>query len=383
MFGLGTIFRQKVEVCHGPVAKIILAVGNFVWSLCKFVLGLIYEHWDFEGILIIIAYHFAIQRGFKFLENFEEDHKLSHWAKVVLMMKKPLSALRTLWTIQWTIDQIDWISTLYTHSLLPKSFMTGAPGAAYTLYAGYCLKVYSADIVAASGWFNERSMDVYDQILKLFINVASIMLAVWQVGLPMESALALGGASGIAVGLATQDIVKNLLGGVVIATRRPFRLGDKVSTGGYTGRVREVGWYDTVLTYDDESPVYIPNSVFLSNTVVNADRRRFRFFNEIFVVQYQGLTSNGMAPSKMVEKVQKEILHKINDLDSVVKHKDILVNPLRFGKFGMEFECKCYIDNRYNWFRENGRVISAIADGVDAAGATLATSTFLVAEYGA
>lgn len=57
------------------------------------------------------------------------------------------------------------------------------------------------------------------------------MLLLQQVGLPMESALALGGASGIAVGLATQDIVKNLLGGVVIATRRPFRLGDKVSTG--------------------------------------------------------------------------------------------------------------------------------------------------------
>jgi len=47
----------------------------------------------------------------------------------------------------------------------------------------------------------------------------------------VESVLAFGGASGLAIGLATQDLVKNFMGGLMLATRRPFAAGDKVKTG--------------------------------------------------------------------------------------------------------------------------------------------------------
>mmetsp|Transcript_35028 Transcript_35028/g.66007 ORF Transcript_35028/g.66007 Transcript_35028/m.66007 type:complete len:193 (+) Transcript_35028:234-812(+) len=191
----------------------------------------------------------------------------------------------------------------------------------------------------------------------------------------MESAFAFSGASGIAVGLAAQDLVKSLLGGVVIACRPPFKPGDHVQTGGFTGFVQEIGWLNTVLALDDESSVHIPNSHFLGNSIVNWDRCGYRFFEETFVIRYQELTSDEEAPSVTIKRVQNEILHKIDAVETVVQFKPKHVQPISFACTGLTFKVTCFATSTSNPGQENGSIITAIMDGIHSAGARMSTHT--------
>ena len=79
------------------------------------------------------------------------------------------------------------------------------------------------------------------------------------------------GSIAIALGLGAQDLIRNLLGGVVILTDRPFQLGDRVRIGDAYGEIDHIGLGTTKLTTPDDTRVTIPNSQMLTNQVFNAN----------------------------------------------------------------------------------------------------------------
>lgn len=79
--------------------------------------------------------------------------------------------------------------------------------------------------------------------------------------------LAVGLSIGIGFGL--QDIVKNLLGGIVVLFEKPARLGDLITVGNVTGRVSSQKLRTTTLSDVDGREVIVPNKNFMSQKVVN------------------------------------------------------------------------------------------------------------------
>jgi len=76
---------------------------------------------------------------------------------------------------------------------------------------------------------------------------------------------------GIALGLGAQDLVKNVVGGLVILADRPYQLGDRVKIGEAYGEIDHIGLRSTKLTTPDDTRVTIPNSDILGNKVFNAN----------------------------------------------------------------------------------------------------------------
>jgi len=81
--------------------------------------------------------------------------------------------------------------------------------------------------------------------------------------------LAGAGIAGLVVALAAQDLLSNLLGGVIIMVDRPFALNDKVRIEPYTGTVIRVGIRSTRLRTAEHQIVTIPNAKISGNIVVN------------------------------------------------------------------------------------------------------------------
>lgn len=79
--------------------------------------------------------------------------------------------------------------------------------------------------------------------------------------------LAVGLAIGIGFGL--QDLVRNLLGGLVVLFEKPARLGDLISVGNVTGRVAAQRLRTTILADDAGREVTVPNKHFVNEEVVN------------------------------------------------------------------------------------------------------------------
>ncbi len=88
---------------------------------------------------------------------------------------------------------------------------------------------------------------------------------------PAATLLAFSASIGVAVGFASQDILKNIFGGVMILFDRPFKSGDKIEVGGYYGEVVEIGLRCTRIVTPDDNLVSIPNSEIMNNSVSNAN----------------------------------------------------------------------------------------------------------------
>lgn len=89
--------------------------------------------------------------------------------------------------------------------------------------------------------------------------------------LPFETLIAVSASLAIAIGLAAQDLVKNVIGGIMILFDRPFQVGDKIQVGDNYGEVITIGLRSTRIVTGDDSTVSIPNSDIMNQSVSNSN----------------------------------------------------------------------------------------------------------------
>ena len=73
------------------------------------------------------------------------------------------------------------------------------------------------------------------------------------------------GIGGLAIGFAFQDIFSNLLAGILILIRQPFRVGDEIESGDFRGRVEAIETRATFIKTFDGKRIIIPNSQIYSD----------------------------------------------------------------------------------------------------------------------
>lgn len=79
-------------------------------------------------------------------------------------------------------------------------------------------------------------------------------------GITATSFAAVIGAAGIAIGLAFQGTLSNFAAGLMLLLFRPFRVGDTIKAGSYSGTVKALELFSTVLVTGDNRRVTLPNS---------------------------------------------------------------------------------------------------------------------------
>ncbi|MDR0901964.1 MAG: mechanosensitive ion channel family protein [Opitutaceae bacterium] len=80
------------------------------------------------------------------------------------------------------------------------------------------------------------------------------------------------GIGGLALALAAQDTVANVFGAVVVAVDQPFRIGETVQIGDFSGTVEHIGIRSTRLRTPQKTLVIIPNKTMASEVIVNLSR---------------------------------------------------------------------------------------------------------------
>jgi small-conductance mechanosensitive channel len=88
---------------------------------------------------------------------------------------------------------------------------------------------------------------------------------------PFSTLIAVSASLGIAVGLAAQDLIKNIFGGIMILFDHPFQVGDKIQVGDNYGEVLTIGLRSTRIVTGDDSTVSIPNSDIMNRSVSNSN----------------------------------------------------------------------------------------------------------------
>jgi small-conductance mechanosensitive channel len=109
-------------------------------------------------------------------------------------------------------------------------------------------------IIRISGW-----------TIVLYIIIVDILAP------PFATIVAVTASAGIAVGFASQDILKNIFGGIMILFDRPFQVGDKIQVGSHYGEVVSIGLRTVRIVSPDDSLVSIPNSEIVNTSVSNSN----------------------------------------------------------------------------------------------------------------
>ncbi len=91
---------------------------------------------------------------------------------------------------------------------------------------------------------------------------------------------------GIALALAAQDTVKNLISSALIFFDKPFQIGDYILAGGVEGTVVEIGFRSTRMMTIDSSIISIPNSNMINDNIVNLGLRQYRLVHFMIGVVY-------------------------------------------------------------------------------------------------
>lgn len=181
------------------------------------------------------------------------------------------------------------ISVTFYVALITQTAPAGLTGQAMDLLNGAALVLAAAWSAWHLSWLAAEAAiasprlpdETYDaNLLRLVARVASV-IAVGVIGIYGASLLgvpALGLLAGVSIGgvalaLAAQSTLENLLGGFVIFTDRPFRVGDIIRHGTLSGRVEAVGPRSSRIRAADGTLTSVPNAELAKAQLTNLSAR--------------------------------------------------------------------------------------------------------------
>ena len=96
-----------------------------------------------------------------------------------------------------------------------------------------------------------------------------VIMALAQLGFDVASVLAGLGIVGLAVGLAAQETLANLIAGLTLLWDRPFRIGDNVTIADTFGQVQQIGLRTTRILTVDRLDAILPNKDVINEKIIN------------------------------------------------------------------------------------------------------------------
>ena len=166
---------------------------------------------------------------------------------------------------------------------------------------------------------DDQVLPIIQQIAKILIIIGAIIKILILLDINVTALIAGISIGGLALALAAQDTVKNLIGSLMIFIDKPFQIEDWIEIDDMAGTVIEVGFRSTRIMKLDTSIISIPNGIISNKALTNKGLRVFRLFE----------TTLGITYDTPIEKI-KLFIEKLRQL--AIDHEDISENYFIFLK---------------------------------------------------
>lgn len=201
--------------------------------------------------------------------------------------------------------------------------------------------------------------------IKLIIALLALLTWMDNLGYQVTTILAGLGVGGIAVALAAQKSLENLIGSITIYASQPVRVGDFCKFGNTIGTVEEIGLRSTQLRTLARSVVHVPNAMFAAGEIENLTQRDKILYRTRLRLSYDDTS----AQVKQVLIKIRELIESHEFIDSTSSR----VRFLEFGEYAQELDMFVYIKTRdFSEYLEHREDINIkVNDIIEAAGAHL------------
>jgi small-conductance mechanosensitive channel len=167
------------------------------------------------------------------------------------------------------------------------------------------------------------------------------------------------GAASFGLGFALKDMLENYVAGIIVLMQEPFKVGDVVKVNEYFGRVQEIEARTTSIRVWDGQRVIMPNSIMISNALIN-----YSSFPERRITIAVGVS---------YDTDLARVLQIINQ--AFIEHQEILKDPpplitlTEFGESSINISARFWIDATVsNWLRMTSEGVRMVKEAFDKEG---------------
>jgi len=173
------------------------------------------------------------------------------------------------------------------------------------------------------------------RLVDILIVAMGVVVLLQYFGVDPTAALAGLGLGGIAVALAAQKTLENVIGGVSIVIDKAVRVGDFLKIGDLQGTVDYVGLRSTRIRTLDRTILTVPNGQIATVNIETLSARDKFWFHHIVSVRYE------TTPDQMRAVI--EGIYALLKAHPGVDQGMVRVRFLRFGPYALEIEVFTYI----------------------------------------
>ncbi len=215
-------------------------------------------------------------------------------------------------------------------------------GALLTLIIGFWLAGWLTRLAKRA--MERRNLDptirpFLASMLNVGLKVLVLLTVAGMFGIETTSFIAIFSALAFAIGLALQGNLGHFASGILILVFKPFRVGDFIVTQGYSGTVKEIQVFHTLLTTLDNRIIIIPNGAITSGPIENLTSPEERKVDMTFGIGY----------NDDIDKARSVLDQIIQNTPNVLLDKgyDILVKEL--GDSSVNFAVRVWCKTEHYW----------------------------------
>ncbi len=195
--------------------------------------------------------------------------------------------------------------------------------------------------------------------------IVGVSVALGIVGLQKTVASLLAGAGivGLALGFAFQDIAANFMSGILLAIRRPFRVGELIETNDFFGTVQRITLRSTEIRTPPGQLVLVPNSQVFQNPIVNFSSTGERRVD----------LSVGVAYGDDLEKARTVAVAAVEKIEARQADRPVELFFEEFGDSSINFVVRFWIDfsRQAEYLAARSEAIERVKTAFDEAGLTI------------
>ncbi|MDR1430417.1 MAG: mechanosensitive ion channel [Spirochaetaceae bacterium] len=201
-----------------------------------------------------------------------------------------------------------------THGTVILSIGQSLLTALCTIITGrICVKISGRILdraVANIPTFDETLASILKLVIQYLIIAIGIIVILDAFGINTTSLIALLGATGVAVGLALKDTLSNIAAGIILVLLRTCKKGDFIEFGSYSGTVKEMNLFVTILETPDGVFISAPNSSIWGTPLKNYTRNGKRRMDISINISYGDSIDSAFDVMREIIAEERRFLHE-------------------------------------------------------------------------
>jgi small-conductance mechanosensitive channel len=193
--------------------------------------------------------------------------------------------------------------------------------------------------------------------LRLIVLVFAVSLVLTYFGINITGFAVFLGIVGLALSLASRDILADIISGAIILIDRPYRIGDRIDLPSIEswGNVVDIGMRSTKILTLNNRMMIVPNSLIGKDQIINYSYPDPSYYDSIDIV---------VAYDNDVDQVEQVLLEAVRSVEDVPKEREIDIRLDKFTENHMVFKVGWWLASYQDFYTVHGRVSRAAIEAL-------------------